>query len=1314
MTSGLYSPSTYEEVSCTLLYSGEYSPTFVIEATISREGDYLYAPSLYSFVVADLQLYDNPLANTSNAILKRGLADGSAYIYLDGFDAAQHSNNLTIKNQRDFIHPVGFDTDCTQSNHTVINTREYITQVNKDSLYFHKVSATLLSNEYPPLTTQLTTLRLYGSFLGVGYPLIVEDGVARVSPPSINYPRIKNNHEILNNQSFLVLDGFSATTYGRVDIVNSRQYLLAKSGFNSEEYGDAYVQGGVKYVNPIGISVLALGRTVVINTTVDQYAKTTGIPVIPFPKPSVSPRSVRAFGILGTWFGSPKVDFPPRAKGWLSSAFGYPAIEDKTKYLSAGGIGADDQYGYPVVFDPTIQILVSSVIQSGVFGDTAVKNNRFVLNAEGIDSASVSPWATLRNTRRLTYTSGWHSLDFGESSVANKTPSIAPAGFDALRLPNAAEIGIGYAVRLIYTSGINKSGIGVATLTKTPEIAPKGIAAPALGLTNVWHRVRTLEVQGADAYKSGSADVWFRYRFVQLQDRGWNGSAYGLPKLEHEHRTINALGADSLRAGTPYIGLRNRTVAPKSVWENFATGHMVGGLRFILPVGYVATRFGSRIIPEITQAYPKGFANSYGLASIRNKTSLLLPDSITTTKDPVDQWGKAKVWNTRQYVTQFYDVDSALNPPNWSQWTLVENRNKYLAATGNSMLRVGGAVIANTALVVNPKTILAPAWSQSGNSGMVAFRIRPLNLDSIEPPYFSGWLNIYNDAAVLGSKGFNAESFGVSVVENTRRTFSFQGFDSAWFGYPMVADRIRNINIESRYGIAPPIIRMPEIKLYTRYLDPIGYETYGSGAQSLSIHWTLITPRWTHRDLLGEPRVHNVTPELRTRGRNSEEFGNTFVRLEWREVITGETFTQIIPRPTIAYRDRSIDLRGIQAMIVSDKLVVTKTGAPPYSEQTISLESTMNFISGEWNDDGHGIPIPDGDTDGEKQVPKPIINQQVLYHESDEPMTRYGSARVTANTVRVEPGLQELSVGDPMVSLFIRTLEVGEFPKNQVYDPSKPRLSPHTIYAPSEGSQQAKINHPTNSSPGPHFVDKYINKGFGRVVVSLRNRFIQHHHNQYNAYGDMQSFGRAESFNRRHYISPSSFSSFRSGWHTVPGDQESEQMPTAVTLAFGTASVAFPPYVGPLTIYQSGFNSAAIGRGLIEFRDRPIYPKGYLAEQIGTRKSGDKPYMWQGLRVGELMPTIPNGFASEEFGEPWISFRVREVNPDGYDAFICDYDLTAFSKRMKVFRKEVPNNVDHIKPEGFDAFASSASDVKPLAHFIRPDGNSDQYRKGAF
>ena len=63
------------------------------------------------------------------------------------------------------------------------------------------------------------------------------------------------------------------------------------------------------------------------------------------------------------------------------------------------------------------------------------------------------------------------------------------------------------------------------------------------------------------------------------------------------------------------------------------------------------------------------------------------------------------------------------------------------------------------------------------------------------------------------------------------------------------------------------------------------------------------------------------------------------------------------------------------------------------------------------------------------------------------------------------------------------------------------------------------------------------------------------------------------------------------------------------------------------------------------------------------------PICGKGLRIGELMPTIPDGFESEKHGEPWVSFKVREIFPEGFDSFACTYDITQFSKRMKVWRR---------------------------------------------
>jgi hypothetical protein len=60
-------------------------------------------------------------------------------------------------------------------------------------------------------------------------------------------------------------------------------------------------------------------------------------------------------------------------------------------------------------------------------------------------------------------------------------------------------------------------------------------------------------------------------------------------------------------------------------------------------------------------------------------------------------------------------------------------------------------------------------------------------------------------------------------------------------------------------------------------------------------------------------------------------------------------------------------------------------------------------------------------------------------------MTEFGNTVVTANTIRVEPGYWEILMGTPSISNKNRRIFVSEF--KDVFQPSKPSLSPHTIYA---------------------------------------------------------------------------------------------------------------------------------------------------------------------------------------------------------------------------------------------------------------------------
>ena len=125
--------------------------------------------------------------------------------------------------------------------------------------------------------------------------------------------------------------------------------------------------------------------------------------------------------------------------------------------------------------------------------------------------------------------------------------------------------------------------------------------------------------------------------------------------------------------------------------------------------------------------------------------------------------------------------------------------------------------------------------------------------------------------------------------------------------------------------------------------------------------------------------------------------------------------------------------------------------------------------------------------------------------------------------------------------------------------------------------------------------------------------------------------------------------------------------------------------------------------------------QGWNALSMGASKPNDTPYTWQGLRVGPLMPTIPKGFNAEQFGTAWVSLRVRDLFVPGDDFMqVAEYDPMEFAKRMMVRNASTPRPpAQGIGPAGFDTFAAGTPGARLGAHYIRPDGNAEQYRKGA-
>lgn len=1108
-----------------------------------------------------------------------------------------------------------------------------------------------------------------------------------------------NNINIENVTKEIKPIGFNSLVFNNTaKIYNHRQYVKI-SGFNSAIYGAAFLLGGVKYINPTGFNSSAVTNPKVVNTKANQYVGLSGIPSVAIPSPNVSPRIIYPSSISAWNFGTPFVQRNPSPKGFINTSYGVAWISHSPRYLTPTPI---DTFlsGYPKVFDPTQRVGVTgvnTVISGGVFGDVSIRNTRRFLKAIGFDAYLPGDWSNVEsNLRKITY-KGFDSLGFGSNSISNKTPSIAPIGIYAFA---GLDSSVGYRIRTVKPSGFYQPKFGNPTLTKTPELKLSGINQNVFGSTWVSHKTRSVYAGlGRESMLFGSVTVWHYSR--KLNPTGIKNDTYGSPRIEHGRRLLLVQGSNqALYGNNTWVSFAKRQVQPISIVYPNIPIHRVGGTQHINPLGYIATLFGTRIVPESQSIYPQGFVNPFGLTVVDLWKKYIKPSGfLTTGQEGGHRFGAHKFWNLRQYIVQFYDGDSGLVPPLWSGWTSVENKNKSIGAIGSNLARMGAHNIENNARLIAFNGLNALTFGQA----MIADRVRYLKLQGMESPYISGWSVIYNAAPVIAQKGFKTDAFGIGTILNTRRYFNRIGnFESLAMGSPMVADRIRTLKFEQRYTIAPPYIPIHRIDLHTRYIEEVGrfddHQLFGN--PSLSIHWNIITPRWTLRDAYGTAIIKNLTPELAARGRNSEEFGEPSIRTQWRDLLHLGSETVVWGRSEIAFRDRQFSVSGFTQWAIP-RHTVTKTGVPPYYPQYIWLDAVE--LDGEQNI-GHGIKIP------ERQVSDPSVKSNVIFPDSFI-ASRYGSHHTQSNGILVQPGLQELTIGNHSVGLKNRNIIAPSLGDSMIV--SKPRLSPHTIYAVMEASSQAQTNHGVNNL---HYVNssggtREPGEIFGRTTITLRHRKLSV------GLGNQSSFGNGHKVDlKRRYINLKDFGfrSQRIGFHVVgPFDQRVEQFDSNNMQSFGRPSLSIPDG-GAFFIKPNGLNSPTLNRPIVDFFNRTIKAIGSNHLQMGTRKSGDTPFMWQGLRVGELINGNYGGFENQVFGNTFISLKVRNIEVQGFESFVMEYDYTQFDKRMSVIRQELPKPKLFIKPVGVDALFMAVPNIKPAVHYIRPDGNADQYRKGAF
>ena len=1218
------------------------------------------------------------------------------YLFPEGFDHIQFGEAFTRHTYR-MIAPTGlvataFGANSLKNNARLLRPTGFNTAIHGTAFLQHA----------------LRTLKPSGfNALRLGTPSL-QGGVKYLEPKAIPPRMVFGTVKVVNTRANQTIKptGITAIAIGNTHVIyNLRQYIrLNSQGVAPRPFGTAYLQGGVKKITLSGINTLRLGAPSLVNTKADQTVKPTGLVPPQFPRPNVSPQILTVRGFLGTNWGSPYVQRNPNPQGWISERFGTAWVSRSPRFYTVT-VGQVTQFGLAKVFDAKQTVTITGVIPGGIFGDIQIRNLNFKVTPGSIEAPPLSDWTKVENTARYYQLKGFDSSQFGNASINNGTPSFAPDGFDSASFGNAL---VAERIRRINTPGFSLLSFGRPTVTKTPQLSPRSIAPLDLGQPTLTLYTRYIVSSGRMMMAMGEPSIGMAKR--KLAVGGFNSMRLGDPVITHGQRELLAQGSNHSRYGNAHqVWFRVRSIAPASIYEDQKQyGHRLGGSQYIQAKGFDATLFGTRIIPESQSILASNFASSvFGTARLqKTREYLSVVGFATGGQQPADRWGKTTVYNARQYIIQTYDVDSDLNPPKLQGWTSIVNRNRTVRITGSNMALFGRALVRNNATLMQPGGIdarpLGTAW--------ISHRVRPIRLEGVEPPYISGWTNVHNAAAVIKPKGFDTEKWGTAAAVNTRRYFPRIGnFESLAFGEPMISFKKRGLSIESRYSIGPIYIPIHKVDLYTRYVETPSNDFAQVGVPSLSIHRKVITPRWYLRDLFGDPSLHNVTPEVKTKGRNAEEFGQTAIRTQWRNVDAFGDNAQLFGKPTIADRNRKLNVNSFDAGGIG-LLRVRGTGSPPLSTQYIFLNNVDNRGENSEDDtsvirDGHGITIPFD------QVPGPRLRTNVIRPQGFDAKL-FGTADVYSNGILMENGIKlDKELGTPMVQLARRTISINEGINNLIAM-GTPRLSPHTIYAVLEATEQAKRNHPTaylhavNSDSG----SRKPGEVFGRPRVWIHNPYL-------NVQGiwPRNDYGTPRVQLKRRYLEVKGIQAYRFGWHNIgDGTQEIKSQPNNLFTVFGRPGIALAKEKN-VQLRPPGLNASLYGRPVVEFFHRTIKPSGYNTLSMGYSRGGTL-YMPQSLHVGPRRPTIPVGTLMEKFGTTYIGLKVRDIQVQGFIATVIGYDPKQFKERMRIERGQggavIPAQT--IKPVGFDALLSNASIVKYAVHYIRPDGNSDQFRKGAF
>lgn len=914
---------------------------------------------------------------------------------------------------------------------------------------------------------------------------------------------------------------------------------------------------------------------------------------------------------------------------------------------------------------------------------------------------------------------------FGAHGVRNRTEALAPSSIPTLSRFGQATLAL--SLRVVQPEGFSAQAVGWPTLFNRQQF----ITGPSI------HRPYAF----GDAIKVRNAREY-------LRDAGGKElSLFGGTRVAGSIRNIYPSGVSSAPIGVAWVSFSPRWLEPKGIAWNHTGLPTFGFEQLVSAEGFDASAFGTRIVPPYTEIGTEAIdATSWGDAWVSNYRRQLIAQGFRGYAPEEFRFGHAAVWNWQTFVP----VESELKGEVFGIWTRVENQRRVVQHHSVAPGFLPSPYITNAARSISPTGIGAVEAGLFEKQGEVSHRRRQIHPEALPPPAPSRWLNLANSARLLRTQGVPADIYGVGSVWNTRRYLLKIGdFDASAIGAPLVADGVRTISFEERYGIAPPSIPVPDVRLHTRYIEQGGgFESYRTGGAHLEVHRNIVAPRWAYRDdwYWGVPTVRNVTPMLGQRGRCTEEFGDTQVRTQWRTLIPNELYSQAFGKAKIGDRKQWIEPFVIGAPPISDKLTVWNLKPDPPAARTIVIPSneSIGYEAAPREDRvtkkmrWKGQPVDD------HGMGTPTCGAASIYPEAIDPDAQmlFGKPLVSLmGVMNAQVSMLLPPLGTPTVRLSRQVVKVENKSPGPNDPPSNmgplpvpnPRLSPLTVWAVVEAPEQAVANHPISGTL--HYVDLVVGaagesswwkKGVGKPQVALSIRRLHPQGFQIGYDGpdgrkDDFGFGNAALCNRNVYvevlpIKPAPFGKPKllaySRLVKVSNNNTPQHKEHLFGPMFGDLFVSnWARSLAPEPIASSvDFGDETV----VDYYHRFVRPYGVDTSHVSSYSGHQNPYQWQHIRVGELWPTVPQGDDMALFGNTWVSNKVRGIEPVGVEPVLMGDTFDDFNLRMRVkYWPEPSRPFRPLAPFPIDAAVIPMPYVGHTVQYILPDGNMDNFRKGA-